>query len=251
MSKPRITKRSLRTRLITPESWEWDALDHDAIVSAAVEALTRPSNSGWWDEEMYVTHTLMFSTPDPSLTDDYTIGASNLRCIAEDMRAAYPHAVEESSFGHWTYSRFLALKVRVIDSHGRIHPAFVDAMAIAWSLERDYPLYNDEDHSNLEWEIWESTVASALADVRAGYGDTPDAPEGVDRDSESWGDAWLESVHEDNEGYGYHECTYVSDDVTGRATAHADAIHLAALAMGLTVPNESGEPLPGLESRYL
>lgn len=240
----------MRTRLITPESWEWDEIDRDAILAAATEALTRPSDSGWWDEEMYTTHTLMFSTPDPSLTDEYTVGTSNLRSITADMLAAYPHAVSEASFGHWTYSRFLALKVRVIDSHGRIHPAFVDAMAIAWSLEREYPVYSDDDHSELEWEIWTRTVESALDDIRRGYGDAPEAPEGVDRDSEEWGALWTEYVNESDRGYGYHECTYLDPECATLAASHADTLTLAALAAGLTGVNTSGEPLPGLESRY-
>jgi len=139
-------------------------LDEDDIIQAAHDALTQPSDSAWRDEDMWTTHTLMFATPDPDLTDEYTIGHSNYRSVLRDAIDAYPEDVEAASFGHWTYSRFVAIKVRVCTDDGEITPAYADLYSISLGLENDYPLYDEQDYSELEWQIWERGVDSTLSD---------------------------------------------------------------------------------------
>lgn len=131
-----------------------ERLGSDDMVEAAKSLLTRPSDSGWWDEELFDTHTLMFSTPDWALTEDYLWDYSNYRRILEDMQAEFPDDVEDAAFGHWTYSRFLAVKVRVLDADGNITGAFARAYAIGKALE-DYPIYDEQDVMELESEVQE------------------------------------------------------------------------------------------------
>ena len=217
------------------------AAETGGLLEAAEEALSRPSDASFWDEELYASHTLMFATPDWSLTTEYTVGQANYRAILEDMTAAYrrsPGAVSDASVGHWTYSRFQCIKIRVAYADGTIHPAFADAYAIATALERDYPLYSDDTHSELEWELWESTVDSALADAQS---------DDDSRESEEWAAAFREAV---GEWYGYDGVDYVSDEHLSAAIAHADAVvteaAAAAEAVGLPYAFTAREPLAGI-----
>ena len=136
-----------------------ERLDVDGLVQAAGQALERPSDSGWWDEELWNTHTLLFGTPDWELTEDYLWDYSNYRRILEDLQAKFPDDVEDAAFGHWTYSRFVAVKVRVLDEDGNITGAFAKAYAIGKELE-DYPIYDEQDVLGLENECQEREVAA-------------------------------------------------------------------------------------------
>jgi hypothetical protein len=232
---PRIGARTYDVRL---DAYAVDGIDPEALIAAATEALERPSDSAWRDDDVFSTHTLMFATPDWSLTDEYIIGQANYRAILEDMSAAYarhPGAVESATFGHWTYSRFQCIKVRVIYADGTIHPAFVDAYAIAQYLERDYPLYSEEAHSELECEVWERAVGMAISDARR---DTDDDS----RESETWEEAFRESI---SEWFGYSEPGYIEEDHVNAATSAADSAVTREIETGIP-RNTSGEYLEGL-----
>ena len=231
----RLTEKSLQVRVVS----EWDIPDYDAIISAAIDALTRPSDSAWYDEEMFTTHTLMFSTPDPKLTDDYMVDASNHETVGRDLSAEYPRAVDTgATFGHWTYSRFIAIKVRVIDSKGNIHPAFVDAYAIALKLRDDYPLWDDEDYSERQWQLWQSTVAEAISDAKRDDDEYPYRAHGA------YADMVTEYLNE-NYGSGYWEEGWIDPDAFN--TADEIARHRIESAQAVDAPiNNSGETLEGM-----
>jgi hypothetical protein len=129
--------------------------DIEDVLERAEDALQHPADSGWFDSELWETHTLMFATPDYSLTDEYLEGWSNYRTILRDLKKAYPEDVEDASFGHWTYSRFCAIKVRVIDAEGYVTPAFIEALAIEDQL-KDYVFYDEGDFWELESEVVEA-----------------------------------------------------------------------------------------------
>jgi hypothetical protein len=128
--------------------------DDETYAEAAVEALAYPSDAYFHDEDLYVTHTLMFHTPDPALTDEYAYGYSNYRSILRDYAG---EDVEAASVGHWTYSRFLCLKVRVIDDSGQVTDTFRELYDIARGLD-DYPIYDESDYYDLESELQDEYV---------------------------------------------------------------------------------------------
>jgi len=120
-------------------------LSNDKIIEQAKDALTVPSDSMWHDDELFSTHTMMFATPDIKLTDEYLMGWSNYIRILEDLTEHYPNDVSGETFGHWTYSTFACIKVRVLDDDGYITAAFVEAAEIVENLASVYPVW-DEDH---------------------------------------------------------------------------------------------------------
>lgn len=129
-----------------------ERLDVADLVKTAKDALRRPGDSYWSDEELWDTHTLMFGTPDFDLTDDYLFEYSNYRSILRDLKELFGDDVEDGSFGHWTYSRFVAVKVRVLDDEGHITGAFAKAYAIGEDLD-DYYIYDEQDYMGLEEEV--------------------------------------------------------------------------------------------------
>ena len=134
--------------------------DEDTYAAAARQALEMPSDAYFSDDELYSTHTLMFHPPDPALTDEYAHVYSNYRSILRDYAG---DNVEAASVGHWTYSRFLCLKVRVIDEQGQVTDTFRELYDIARGME-EYPLYDETDYCDLESELQDEYVAGYARD---------------------------------------------------------------------------------------
>jgi hypothetical protein len=132
---------------------------YDYVPEMAAQALERPSDSGWRDDRMWVTHTLMFAHAPAS---DDILGESNLRRILEDLQAEFPgeDRVSAGGFGHWTYSHFDAVLIRVLDKRGRITPEFAVAAVIARTLRDEYPVYDEDNYSELEMEYWDKAFDS-------------------------------------------------------------------------------------------
>lgn len=125
------------------------------LISAAEFALQAPANSGWHDDRLWNTHTLMFAHA-PASGD--ILGESNLRSILKNLTGLFPgdERVSEGGFGSWTYAHFDAVLLRVLDKRGRITPEFCEAYDIAMAL-RDYPVFDESDLSELENEYWEKS----------------------------------------------------------------------------------------------
>lgn len=134
-----------------------ERLNESELVETAQDALQQPGDSFWRDDELWVTHALMFATPDRALTDDYLIDYSNYRSILRDLTEEFPEDVEDASFGHWTYSRFVCIKVRVLDEDGKITGGFAKAFAAGKALE-DYFIYDEQDYMELEQEVQDEYV---------------------------------------------------------------------------------------------
>lgn len=221
-----VGSRTLATRLDT-------APDAETILKYAQDALTRPSDSYWQDDSLWETHTLAFSSAPDS---DDTVAQSNYRTILEDLGSAYsrcPDAVEASGFGHWTYSHYDAIRIRVTYANGEIHPAFADAVAIAEAL-KGYPLYSDEDHSNLEWDLWEKYLEDEI-----GY--RFDSEYRSDNLSEISDEDWTLFLSDIREGisekFGYYGEAYASDE------DWSDAVDSATARIGSVRPDETFQPL--------
>jgi hypothetical protein len=164
-------------------------LSDDKIIELAKEGLTVPSDSWWHDEELFKTHTMMFAVPDIKLTDEYLMDWSNYIKILESLAEHYPNDVSAETFGHWTYSTFACIKVRVLDDDGYITAAFVEAVEIAEHLASVYPAW-DEDH----WMALENDAEEEyVARFAEGNGVTMDALSYVMHENECYyhlNDGW-------------------------------------------------------------
>lgn len=130
-------------RIVDDKQVPWEELE-----DLADSLLEHPSDSLWRDEELWHTHTLLFGTPDPTLTDDYLGDYANYRYALAQLEDNYKGDVEEATFGHWTYSRFVAIKVRVRDEEGELTEAFIEAITL-WQLAQeegvlDWDTYSEE-----------------------------------------------------------------------------------------------------------
>ena len=171
---------------------EYDAGAEDLIQFAA-EALKRPSESGWHDEDLWHTHTLMFSTPAWWLTEDYVLGQANYRAVLKDLTEEFPDDVTEATFGHWTYSTYQTIKVRVVDENGAITKAFAKAESIERSLAEQYPVYDEELLSQMESELLDEYLDDVIQDVER------DKSNELEQDwvaSDKWKDAFRQFIYE-------------------------------------------------------
>jgi len=135
------------------------SVDYETVIERAEQALEHPADSAWRDDELWNTHTMMFATPDIELTDDYAYDWSNYRAILKALSEAYPDDVSDCTFGHWTYSKFMAVKIRVVDAEGYITPAFAEAVEIAYDLEHNNHLYDEDDYMELQDQLVAQHIA--------------------------------------------------------------------------------------------
>lgn len=136
----------------------------DYYVGLAVDALKLPGDSFWRDEDLWVTHTMMFATPDRDLTDDYLYDWSNYETVLAHLEALFPGDVEACTFGSWTYSRFVAVKVRVLNKRGNVTAAFVEACRIADAI-KDYPIWDEQHYMDLEYEVQQGEIERFAQDL--------------------------------------------------------------------------------------
>lgn len=222
-----------RTRSVKLSS-DWETPDDETLIKLALEALERPSDSIWFDPELWDTHTTLFHhAPD----SDDTIAESNHRSILRDLSSAYarfPGAISEDSFGHWTYSRFNTIKIRVLYSNGEIHPAFTDAITIAIALRDNYPLYDDSDYSELESEYWDKAIME-------------EAPHSISRALEEREIELSESdlllFNNDVIEYLYKNVAYQNSEFYISDEDMDSAISRAILLIGTVRPDETFQPL--------
>jgi hypothetical protein len=135
-------------------------VSQDDIIEMAELALTRPSDAAFWDSDLYSTHTLgMYWAPN----SDDLIAESNYHVALDELQNTFPgeSRIDSASVGHWTYSKFNCIKVRVLNKRNRITPEFVAFALMAISLG-DHPLLDNEDYSNREYEMWQNAVNDAI-----------------------------------------------------------------------------------------
>lgn len=222
-----IGTRTRATKLGT-DSWRGTP-DDATILQFAEEALERPSDSVWYDDRLWNTHTFMFASA-PDSND--LVSQSNYRTLLRDLHAAYPRQITASGFGHWTYSHYDALLVQVVYSNGEITPGFAEAVEIALYLRDEYPLWDDNDHSELEMWIWTTAITDAVEWELSGENDKDTILDDVTN--------WL---WESEELVGYHEVGYVPDELVTKAIETIRAEFAAAQSVGMVTPNNSGSPL--------
>ena len=136
----------------------WIEVDDSELEAFVRESLKRPSDAGFWDEELYVTHTLAMHTPAWHLTDDYIIDQANYRVALEELSEV---GAEAATVGHWTYSQVECIKVPMLTEDGAITAAAVALWNIYMRL-RDSPVLDEQLWGELEWEVSERAMTDAL-----------------------------------------------------------------------------------------
>ena len=172
-------------------------VDDEDLVAFVRESLERPSDAGFWDEELYVTHTLAMHTPAWHLTDEYIIEQVNYRAALEELEEL---GAEAATVGHWTYSQFECIKVPMLTEAGEITAAAV----VLWDIRnrlRDYPVLDEDLWSELEWEVNERAMTDAL-EWEERQRDIEISDEQKSKIAELYWEQWG----------GYHEAGYIEDE---------------------------------------
>ena len=175
----------------------WIGVDDSELEEFVRESLERPSDAGFWDEELYVTHTLAMHTPAWHLTDEYIIDQANYRVALEELSEL---GAEAATVGHWTYSQFECIKVPMLTKKGKITAAAVALWNIRMRLQ-DYPVLDEQLWSELECEVNESAMTDAL-EWEERQRDIEISDEQKSKIAELYWERWS----------GYHEAGYIDDE---------------------------------------
>ena len=164
-------------------------LDTEHIAEAAREALTRPSDSAWFDDRLFDTHGCVYTWADRS---DDVLDESNFHAMLAALNGAVAHdetgASEErgddvldTSASHWAVGSVRHIFVRVYADEERtiFTPAFIEAVRCADSM-REYPVLDESDFSEREYDRWQQIVMDAFDWAMNDYpDDTPAEREAV------------------------------------------------------------------------
>lgn len=172
-------------------------VDLEELSAFVQETLVRPSDAGFWDDDLYVTHTLAFGTPAWHLTDDYIIDQVNYRVALETLE---PLGAEAATIGHWTYSQFECVKVPMLTKSGKITPAAVEYWNL-WMRIRDYPVLDEQLWSELEMEVNTEAMKQAIE-----WEEHQREIEFSDDQKDKISELYWEDY------YGYHEAGYIEDE---------------------------------------
>lgn len=170
-------------------------VDED-LATFVQESLEQPGDAYFRDEELYVTHTLAFHTPAWDLTDEHIIGQANYRDALEILE---PYGAEAATVGHWTYSTFECIKIQLLTEDNEITAGAVALWELVMGL-RDYPLINDETHSELEMEVNDEAMKQAIE-----WNEHNRETEFSDYQKQKIAEIYWEHY------YGYHEAGYIDE----------------------------------------
>lgn len=184
-------------------------LDNDALEALAQEALaSRPSPSAMWDERLYVTHAPIMSRAvnqddlladsnyekvlehleafsavwDDTATDRRACLEERTDVFAAEMRAQEMQcecetcspSVIDARISDWAWGPIDQLFVRTHWADGTLTQVWGEAMRIIIGLQ-DYPVFDDSDFSEREYEAFMTDYDDALNDVVNNYPDDSDA----------------------------------------------------------------------------
>ena len=167
-----------------------------------------PSDFGRFDDRLYDTHFPMFGWANRG---DDILSESNFRTILAYLKDVEKSIREETgdesgewvfdgTVGHWAVGSLSQIYVQARDENGDILPIFREAVSIFDSLRNDYPVFDDQDYSELEDEYTEKAFDDEWAYITS--------------DFENVTDEMKAEVHEEwsQSYYGYHEPGYVDPD---------------------------------------
>lgn len=172
-------------------------VDLEELSAFVHDSLVRPRDAEFWDDALYVTHTLAFGTPAWHLTSDYIISQVNYRVALETLE---PLGAEAATIGHWTYSQFECIKVPMLTKSGKITPAAVELWNLVEGL-KDYPMLSDDLYGVLEMEVNDEAMTQAI--------EWEERQREIEFDDEQKG--MIHQLYWEN-WYGYDEAGYIEDE---------------------------------------
>lgn len=107
----------------------------------------RPSNFAYYgDIPLFKTHAIVYSQH----RDSDSIERSNYRCIFQDLKKRYPLQVEDFRASHWAVGWMEHITVQMLTKKRKVTAAGKAIIDILNDLD-SYCIYNEEDHSELEY----------------------------------------------------------------------------------------------------
>jgi hypothetical protein len=160
---------------------------------------------------------------------DDLVAESNYHAMLAELQAIdNGDHVYEANESHWLVGNLRVIYVRVYadpvdwrspDPVTLYSAAFREAVSMLYGLV-DYPLLDESDYSEREWNAWESTVDDALDSASRKHDDTPEFDQAVY--------SLLTGRHRDSEGSLYvHIEDLVSDSETRAESVDWDAAQAA------------------------
>ena len=140
--------------------------DTDVLERTAVEALTRPSDAAFWDDRLYTSHGATLSWAERG--DDILEESNYLMALEAIQGAAGDDADEhviDASVSHWLVGSLRQIFVQVRDDAGDFTPAWIEAVTIGLYLKEDYPVLDESDFSEREWEAYASNLDDAVNSI--------------------------------------------------------------------------------------
>jgi hypothetical protein len=158
-----------------------DDFDDDDYRKAADEALTRPSDASFWDDRLYNTHVPVLSWADRG---DDLIAESNFHTVLDHLQTiAAQHGEEDAVFdgsvSHWLVGSLKQVYVQVYYEDGDFTRTFKEAVVTAHFLRDEYPIFDETDFNQREWDRNEALFDETLSEVA----DRHEYDEPFDRDS--------------------------------------------------------------------
>jgi hypothetical protein len=170
-----------------------DDFDDDDYRKAADEALTRPSDASFCDDRLYTTHAPVLSWADRG---DDLIAESNFHTVLAHLtEIAAQHGEEDAVFdgsvSHWLVGSLRQVYVQVYYEDGDFTRTFKEAVVTAHFLRDEYPIFDETDFNEREWDRNEALFDETLSEVADRH----------EYDSEFDRDSITERLHETRNGY--------------------------------------------------
>ena len=181
-------------------------MDDDTLIRCAEQALTRSPDFGYYGNIPLFESWGM--TPVMQHRDSDALERSNYRRILQDMQKMFPDEdmgdnilswVDDFRSSHWAVGWAEQLVVRVLyDADDDITPdnitcAFRWIMETASYLSEEYPIYDESDYSELEYEETQEAYDSAWDDLCRHWDEEDDGPEPTDDEKQLTWEAMTES----------------------------------------------------------
>jgi hypothetical protein len=152
-------------------TYRYESVDRETLEQAAREALERPEPSHMRDSRLYVTHAPVISW---AVNGDDLVEQSNYLTVTKyltDLAGTDDQLVIDAQMQDWAVGPLRQTFVQVRNEVGAFTHVWREAVAIALYLRDKYPVFDDEDHSALEFSLWTKQVEEAMAEATYEYVD--------------------------------------------------------------------------------
>jgi hypothetical protein len=150
-------------------SYRYEDVEQATLEQAEREAMQRPEPCHMYDDRLYTTHAPVISW---AVNGDDLLEQSNYLMVTKhltDVAGVDDQLVIEGTMRDWAVGELRQTFVRVRDEFGAFTRVWREAVSIALYLRDTYPVFDEEDHCNLEFSQWTNQVEQAMAEASADY----------------------------------------------------------------------------------